>query len=134
MTFSIGDIVMLKEPCKYTSTYKNELNLYTVVERSTNGYILCHIKEVVDFDDVCPVPIDSGNDNNIYFSYVPAASITSADGIIPEKERDTRYYIDSIKEFPLLYKHVKNVLYVHEVQSLIKKFGRRFDSLKIYNY
>ena len=125
---------MLREPDKYKSTYINELNLYKVEKISTNGYILCHVKEVVDFDDVCPVLIDSGNDNNIYFSYVPAASIASADGVIPERQRDTRYYIDSIKEYPVLYKHVKNVLYVHEVQSLIKKYGRRFDSLKIDNY
>lgn len=133
MKFLEGDIVMLKEPDKYTSTYFNELNLYKVEEISTNGYKLCHVNEIVDFDDVIPVPIGSGNDNRIYFSNVQPAYITY-DDVIPAKERDTRYYIDSIKENPLLYKYVEKVSYVHEVQELIKKFARRYDSLIINNY
>lgn len=134
MLFLVGDIVMLKEPNKYKNTYFKPLNLFKIEEVSENRYSLQYIDGIVSKNDVLPVPIDGFHDREIYFDYIPNAYVTY-DDIIPAKERDTRYYIDTIKEIPILYEQIKNLSYVHEVQHIIKDLRqRRWISLNINNY
>ena len=74
MTFSVGNIVMLKDPNNYSCTYINKLNLYKVKEVVDNGYILNNINEIVAYTDVLPVPIDRIHDSKIYYYYIVAAN------------------------------------------------------------
>lgn len=125
---------MFKEPNKYTSTYVKPLNLFKIKDVLDNGYSFQYIDSVVSKMDVLPVPIDGIHDREIYFNYIPNAYMTY-DGIIPEQEHDTRYYLEAIKEFPVLYEQIKTLAYVHEVQHILKEaHQRRWISLRINNY
>ena len=137
MTFSIGDIVMLKDPSKYKSTYVNPLNLFKIQKVLSDGYILNNIGRNVAKDDVISVPIDGIHDKKIYYYYAVAADVywTEEEEVNAKpKTRDMRYYVDAIKDFPDLYQRVKGLSFVHEVQLVIKKGAAPLNDLKIDNY
>lgn len=137
MNFSVGDIVMLNDMCKYKCTYYNSLNLFKVQKVQPNGYILNNIEDIVTKDDVVPVPIDGVHDKKIYYSYAIAADMfwSEKDEIKAKpKTCDMRYYMDAIKDFPELNERVKTLSYVHEVQKAVKKGAAPCNDLKIDNY
>lgn len=134
MEFSVKDIVMLKEPNKYTSTYINRLNLYKVKKVTVDGYILDKIKEVVNKDDVSPVPIDHYHDKKIYLHYIPINNQWSATGELKPITKNTQYYMDTIKGDSELYEQLLTLSYVHEVQKVICSDSNPHRTLEIDNF
>ena len=134
MEFSVEDIVMLKEPNRYTSTYINRLNLYKVKKVTVDGYILDKIKEVVSKNDVSPVPIDHNHDKKIYLHYIPINNQWSATGELKPITKNTQYYMDTIKGDSELYEQLLTLSYVHEAQKVIQSDPTPHLKLEIDNF
>lgn len=134
MKFSEEDIVMLKEPNRYTSIYINKLNLYKVKTVTIDGYILDKIKEVVSKEDVSPVPIDHNHDLRIYLHYIPINNQWSSLGKLKPTIKNTQYYMDTIKGDTEVYEQLQTLSYVHEVQKVICSNSNPHRTLEIDNF